>query len=300
MAHLSFAIICVIWGSSFILMKRAVVGMSPTSVAWWRLVTGGLALGLIYLLARRQPTLRREHWLPLLGIVLLGFVWPYSLQPAMIPHQGSAFVGMMVGFTPLLTILVSIPILGVWPTSRQVVGVLGALACLAALAGEGLHRHISPTGFALTISVPFAYAIANSWIRRSLGAIPSMELTLACLLLGGVILTPLAWMSPQPVVERATYQGAVTAAATLGLLGTGLSTYLFTRLVQSHGPLFAGMVTNVVPIGALMWGWADGETVTTLQIVALFGLIAMVSLVQFNRAPIVEPTARSLAAATDP
>jgi hypothetical protein len=60
------------------------------------------------------------------------------------------------------------------------------------------------------------------------------------------------------------------------------------------------MVTNVVPIGALMWGWADGETVTTLQIVALFGLIAMVSLVQFNRVPLVASTARPLAAATDP
>jgi len=282
MAHLSFLVICLIWGSSFILMKRATIGISPVEIAMWRVLTGGLALGLLSVLLRRPWTVQRRDLLPLLGIVLLGFVWPYTLQPALIPRIGSAFVGMMVGFTPLLTILVSIPLLGIWPTARQMVGVLGALVCLGLLAQEGLRREVSWEDLLLTISVPFAYAVANSWIRRSLGRLPSMELTLLCLLLSTLFLFPAACLTEDPAPwSSAIYWEAWGAAAILGVLGTGLSTYLFTQLVQTKGPLFAGMVTNVVPIGAVLWGVVDGETVTSQQVLALLGLISMVAIVQF-------------------
>ncbi|MFO0790481.1 MAG: hypothetical protein U0805_13585 [Pirellulales bacterium] len=50
---------------------------------------------------------------------------------------------------------------------------------------------------------------------------------------------------------------------------------LFNWLVVKEGPLFAGMVTYVVPTVALVWG-ADGETITSRQLVAMAGVLAMV------------------------
>jgi hypothetical protein len=44
------------------------------------------------------------------------------------------------------------------------------------------------------------------------------------------------------------------------------------------------MATNLVPIGALAWGWADHEQVTSRQILALIGLVSMVTVVQFGAA----------------
>jgi drug/metabolite transporter (DMT)-like permease len=60
--------------------------------------------------------------------------------------------------------------------------------------------------------------------------------------------------------------------------------YWFNYLVQHHGPLFAGMVTNVVPLGAVLLGWADQETVSPLQLAALIGIVIMVALVQYGGA----------------
>ena len=44
----------------------------------------------------------------------------------------------------------------------------------------------------------------------------------------------------------------------------------------------ASYATNVVPLGAVLWGWLDAETITPLQLTALAGVLAMVTLVQYR------------------
>jgi hypothetical protein len=44
------------------------------------------------------------------------------------------------------------------------------------------------------------------------------------------------------------------------------------------------MTTNVVPLGAVVWGWIDGEPISQSQFVAMLGILAMVSLVQYGGA----------------
>ena len=70
----------------------------------------------------------------------------------------------------------------------------------------------------------------------------------------------------------------------LGVIGTGLATFWFNRLVQDHGPLFAGMVTNLVPIGAVLIGWLDREDISLRQAGALVGIVISVACVQFRAA----------------
>ena len=77
---------------------------------------------------------------------------------------------------------------------------------------------------------------------------------------------------------------AVAALALLGIVGTGLTTFVFNKLIQDHGPLFAGMAMNLVPLGAVLLGWLDAEQVTWPQLAALVGIVAMVTLVQFRAA----------------
>ena len=185
MPYVWFAVVCLIWGSSFILMKRAMLCLSPVSIGAWRDFGGAAVLAVIFLLARRRSHFRRSDLLPLLGVAVLGFAWPHSIQPELVGRIGMAFVGMTVGMTPLLTILVSVPMLGVLPTPRQVFGIVGALICMAVLMGDGLSHHVALRDLLLALSVPLTYSIANCWIRRSLRHLPPLELTLLCLLMAG-------------------------------------------------------------------------------------------------------------------
>ncbi|MBS0261008.1 MAG: DMT family transporter [Planctomycetes bacterium] len=284
MPYLWFAFVSLVWGGSFILMKRGTAWLSPVEIAAWRVIGGALLLALVWWRLRKSHVLKRQDLPAVLLVVACGFVWPFTIQPYLISRVGSGFIGMMVSFTPLLTIASSVVLLKIYPERRQFWGVLGALACMGILIFDGLHRQIAPLHLALAFTVPLCYALANTVIRKSLSHVPALELSLVCLILAGAVLLTVAVATPfaRPAVSSEVAVQAVAAVAFLGVVGTGLATYLFNRLIQEQGPLFAGMATNVSPIGAVVFAWLDAEHVSLTQLGALAGVILMVVVVQFG------------------
>jgi len=283
MHHAIFLLICLLWGSSFILMKKAAVAFGPMTVAGGRVAGGAVLLvGLWLVIARgRRWPIRRSHAGGIALIAVVGLAYPFAIQPHLIhKHQDSAFFGMMPALVPLLTILISIPLLGIRPSMRQLIGVLGGLACLALLLDVGVSRAISAADLALGISIPTCYALSNTFAKRRFAEVHPLALTATALSSAAVLLLPLG-VAGEPVrADGGPLTLAVIALLILGVLGTGLAWYLFFILIQKRGPLFAGMVTYLIPLGALAWGWADDEPITARQIVALLGVLAMTWLVQ--------------------
>ena len=287
MAYVSFLFICLVWGASFILMKKGAVWFSPAAIGAWRVIGGAAVLGLACWWTRVPWAIRRRDLRAVAVVVACGFAWPFCVQPFLVARDGSAFIAMTVSFTPLITIAASIPLLGIYPARRQLFGVLGALGFMALLMWDGrMNRQIPIGDLGLALTVPLCYAVTNTVIRRSLSHVPPLELSFISLAAAGVILLPVALLVPfeRGSADMADRNAAIGSLLFLGIVGTGLTTFLFNRLIQHHGPLFAGMVTNLVPIGALVWGWADHERVTSLQLAALGGLVSMVTVVQFGAA----------------
>lgn len=301
MTSLSFAAVCLLFGSNFYLMSIALEGFGPATVGAGRIVGAIAVLMAIWRTTAPDTRLRRRDILPAVLIGLLANGYPAVVQPYLIQQTeaasrggGHSFYGVMVAFTPLLTILVSIPLLGVRPTWRQAVGVAAGLGFMGLLLRDGQKLGVTAPMLLLAISVPTAYAVANTYLRRRLAEAPAVPLTVAMLAAPTVILTTMAvweWSSaaapPTQTVGPAAQAGwpataPVAALLWLGTMGTGLVMWVFVRLVQSRGPLFAGMVTYVVPLIALGWGVRDGELITTRQQIAVAGVLAMVALVQYG------------------
>ena len=285
MPYVLFISLCAIWGTNFILMKKAGLWFSPLSVGALRVVGGALILGVVFAMRGCHWPLRREHIGALLFVVLLGYCWPFAIQPYLVEFCGSGFIGMMVTFVPLLTIMVSIPMLGVYPSPRQLVGVIGGLGFLILILADGIDREIKFVHILLAITVPLSYAICNTFIRRRFVGIAPLPLAFCCLAMSTVFLLPAAVANPiQAGADPEQLPRAIGCVALLGVVGTGLGALAFTKMLQDHGPLFASMVTYLIPAFALAWGWADGESITSLQIGALAGVLCMVALVQFGTA----------------
>lgn len=292
MAHVLFVIVALIWSASFLLMKYASLAYGPIGIAGLRCLTGGLVLGVfVSIRDRRLPWI--PDWKGLGLLILFSYLWPYSLQPVMVGRLSSGFVGMMVSLVPLLTILVSVPLLRKRPTTRQLVGVLLGLACMGELAADKIDRDATFLTILLATTVPLAYAIGNTWNKRRFQESDPLVLATVAMLASAVILIPLSAATEEVDVSD-HFLKATGAVLILGLLGTGLAMALFYWLIHRHGPLFAGMVTYLIPIGAVVLGWLDRETVSPVQVAALAGILITVAVTQYGAArPVVEDASLS-------
>lgn len=286
MAHVLFLLVCVIWGSSFILMKYADVAFGAMSIGAWRVTGGAVFLALVWVVTRRGrrwPMTRRDV-AGLSVIVLLGYCVPFVMQPYLIGKYGdSAFFGMMVALVPLMTMVVSAPLLRVRPTLRQMCGVAIGLLSLGVLMGIGIERNITGWDLLLAALVPVSYATSNTYVKRRFEKYPPLAVTLSSFIGASMLLLPVSFATESTQVDVDGFVMAVACLAILGVIGSGLATFLFFTIIQQRGPLFAGMVAYIVPVGAVCWGWLDGETVTRWQLVALVGVFAGVALVQTAR-----------------
>jgi drug/metabolite transporter (DMT)-like permease len=300
--HVAFLFCCFVWGGSFILMDRAAHALGPVAIGMGRMAGGAVAIGLYCLVTRSWVKPPRRDLFHMAVASLLCNVWPYVVQPYVMRQAGEhGFFGMMVAFVPLATIVVSIPMLGVWPTARQLAGVLGGLACMGLIVWDGTHRGMPPGLLALAMSTPLCYALGNTYLKWKLDHLPAAPLTAMFLAIGALALMPLE-LSPG-LLDRLRLSGpptphdwpmAIAALVTLGVFGTGFCILIFVHLIKTQGPLFAGMVTYVIPVVALAWGQFDREKLTSTQAAAIAGVLAMVALVQWNStakaASAIEPT----------
>ena len=280
MKHLIlFSLLCLIWGSSFILMKIAAPVFGPYSVSAYRLLLGGLTILPYFLLRKRASHFSRANILPLLMICFCGNIVPFTVQPIVIHHTGySGFVGSMVVFVPLFTILWSIPILKVHPTRRELIGTLGGLLGLIVMMWDGLKLDISLPYLLLACLVPLGYSLSNVIVKRFVTHVdPVFLATAVSLTAGSVVLcmTPLDTPDYGPGFTR-----GLVAMAVLAILCTGIAGCIFFVLVRDKGPLYAGLISYPIPCVAILWGLADGETVTWVQAVALLIVLCMVALEQ--------------------
>lgn len=262
--------------------------MGPVEIAIWRLFSGAAVVGVFWWNGRGSYRLTGRDLL-FLAFSALAFTAPPQVIQAYVLAQGfgHSFFGTMVAAIPLLTILVSVPMLGVLPTGRELFGVLGGLVCILFLVGDGIGRGMSVGLLALTLIIPLSSAFSNTFIKRYLSHVPAAPLTSMLLLAAGLVLLPMqffpslleAWKIGAPTGATVTSEAALYLML-LGVIGSGVSTMVFVWMVLKKGPLFAGMTTYVVPVLAMLWGTFDHESISSMQTFSIIGVLAMVALVQ--------------------
>jgi len=287
-AHLAFIFCCVVWGTSFILLERVTHVMGPVEIGIWRLLCGAGIVGSCWWLKRGAYRVSGRD-LALIGVSSLLFTAPPQIIQAYVLEQGfgHGFFGTMVAAIPLMTILVSVPMLGVRPTSRELIGVLVGLACIFLLVEDGMQRGMSLSLLALTMLIPLSSALSNTFYKWQLPHVPAAPLTTLILVVSAFALMPLqatpgllASMHVGAPVGVEVSPDAVIYLLLLGIVGSGVSTMTYIWLVLKRGPLFAGMTTYVVPVIALLWGTLDHEAISGQQVVAIAGVLTMVAIVQ--------------------
>lgn len=279
MQYLLFIITSLIWGSAFFLMKKAGLAFGPLTIGATTTFGGALVLWVSWLVKQKAWQIRRQHLMPLLIVSLLGYIFPYVTQPFLVKLIGHGFIGMMVALVPIFTILVSIPLLGVYPSRKQFLGILIGVVCLFLMVIDGLDRNVSWFYLLMALSVPLCYAVANTLIHRSLHDLPPVILVALFMSTATIALSPLALIFETITIDN-NFVTAIVAILLLSVFARGIAMLFFYKMIKTNGPLFAGMVTYVIPIEALMWSWVDNERITLMQVSAILIVLLVVGVVQ--------------------
>ena len=290
--YLLFLLLCLVWGSNFIMMERASHAFGPVAVGIGRLIGGAGVLALIWWLGGKRYRIAPRDLLKIALVTFLATAVPFVIQPYLVSRGfGHSYFAVMVSLVPLVTIVISVPMLGQWPSVRQVVGIVGGLVCMGFIVEDGSSRGMSTGLLTLALLVPCTYAIGNTFVKWKLSHLPALPLTTLLLGVAALMLLPLqlspaaqAAIGVAPPAAPYDWALAIGAMVASGVVATGLAVLVFIHLVIQQGPLFAGMVTYVVPVLALGWGMLDNETITTQQLLAMAGVLAMVALVQVGAA----------------
>jgi drug/metabolite transporter (DMT)-like permease len=271
-------VLALIWGSSFILMKRGLFHegrpvLTPFQLASARLAIAWLALS--PLLLRHGPELRK-HWLPLLGSGVLGNGIPAFLFATAQSRISSALSGMLNSLTPLFALLIGAALFGQRVRSIQLAGVLlglaGAIGLIALGSSDGLPAW-SVHAF-LVVVATICYGMSANIVKQKLYMLPAAATAALALTFVGPIGLALVFASGLPATLAAHPHGwsALGHVALLATLSSALALVLWNVLLKRTSALWASSVTYLMPVVAIGWGLLDGEALGLGQL----GMIALV------------------------
>ena len=263
--------LAIIWGSSFILMKRGMLCYSSGQVAAMRIFIAFLCL--LPFTWSKIKTLQKKDWKYLIASGFLGNGIPAFLFTYAETGISSSLAGILNSLTPLFTLIVGYFLFKSKVRAINILGVLigfGGTAWLL-LDSPGGHQQVQLSYALLVILATVCYAFSVNIIKTYLHHLDSILISGGALLVVG----PLCglYLCFTDILSRsATNPMALTSFMyifVLGFMGTAVSLLYFNKLIKMSSALFASSTTYFIPIVALFWGMADHESMGYQQVVAM-------------------------------
>jgi drug/metabolite transporter (DMT)-like permease len=245
-----FALMSVIWGIPYLMIKVAVRDFSPATLVCCRTVLGSLIL--VPIAARRgelRPLLR--YWKPVLVYTFFEIGISWLLLSKAETQLTSSLSGLLIAAVPLVG-----AVLAFATGSRgslgpiQLLGLLIGLGGVAALAGLDVG-HAQLWSLAAIGAVVICYATGPWIVSRYLDDAPRLGVVAASLALTAIAYLPAALTELPSRVPPGT---VIASVVTLGVVCTALAFPLFFDLIGQVGPVRATVITYVNPAVALLLG----------------------------------------------
>ncbi|MFL0103716.1 DMT family transporter [Tenacibaculum maritimum] len=263
-------ILSIVWGSSFILIKKSLQGVTPIQLGALRMLITAFFLLLIGFKSIKK--IEKKHWKYVAYSAALGTFFPVFLFAFAIRGIDSAIVSILNSLTPFHTFIFGALVFGFSFKKKQFIGILLGLVgtLILIFKGAALHPDQNYWYALLIIIASIGYAFNVNIIKRYLYDLDALAITTGNFLLLIIpALLVLIFSNFFLTFEMNQETGeALGYIIILSVVGTGIAKVLFNKMVHLSSPIFAASVTYLIPVVAVIWGIIDGEKLSLLQLLA--------------------------------
>lgn len=276
-------LLALMWGSSYILIKKSLIAFSPVQLACLRIGISAIAFFPLFLL--RFKKVDWTKWKHLVVVGLAGSAIPAFLFSYAQTEISSSTAGLLSSLTPLFTLLLGIVVYKLPMAWSKVMGVILGLIGAACLIVFGKDSQVGGNmwyGLLVVFGTGF-YAWSSNTVHVFLRDMSSLTISAVSFFFMGlpVLLALLLGTNFLEVMETSSHAWVSLGYVTiLALGGTVVASVVFFKLVQMTDAVFASTVSYIIPMIALGWGVFDGETITVFH---FFGMGLILSGVYISR-----------------
>ena len=272
-------VLAFIWGSSFILIKKGLLGLTPFQLGSLRILFAAIFLLIIGF--KTLPKIPHTQWKYIVLTSLFGTFIPVYLFSVAQTQIASAVSAILNSLTPLNTLILGILGFGLSFKRQQIIGVIIGLigSVLLILNGAANHPEQNYYYAILVVIASICYATNVNLIKKYLSDLSPLTIStgnfVVMIIPAFVVLYFSHFFDRVQLVET---QSAVFYIMILGVVGTGIANIIFFRLIQLSSPVFATSVTYLIPVVAFFWGLLDNEMLTSIQFLGAFIILVGVYL----------------------
>ena len=285
-AWISLFILVLIWGSSFILIKRGLEVYSSIEVGAIRIF-----VSFVVLLPIAIQRIKTTPWSKIKYIIIIGIIGtgiPAFLFAKAQTQIDSSVAGILNSLTPLFTLFIGYSFFKQKTSWINVIGIflglLGAIGLIHSTSNGSFEFHFS---FAfLIIIATILYAVHSNMIKYYLNQVHPYTITSLGFFFIGIPVTIILFLFtsfPTTLVSHPDGFKAFMYVAILGVFASAIAIVLYNRLIQITNAVFASSVTYFVPMLALLWGINDGEKIPFIAFIYMGTLLFGVMLVNKNK-----------------
>lgn len=282
---LLLVILSIIWGSSFILIKKSLEHFNPFQVGSLRVLIAGIILLPIAIANYKLFPKKHLKWLILAAFT--GNFIPMFLFPIAETEISSSIAGIINSMMPIFVIIVGALVWKFETTKKQIVGTLISFTGVCILAfGGGNSGEFKIIPILLLLLATLCYALSTTTVKSKLMEVSSTVLSAFVfsfvLFFPSIIALTSTGFFSEFSFSRDNLIGLMFVSL-LSVFGTGLAMMMNYRLLKVSTPLFASTVTLVMPIVAIIWGIIDGEKLTYIQFIGAGIIIAGLIFLRTNQ-----------------
>jgi len=281
LAIVLLVVLSLMWGTSFILIKKGLTVFSPEEVGALRVAAASLVL--LPVAVFRLGSLRVRHFAKLLASGMMGIFIPAFLFATAQTQIPSSVAGILNTLTPAFTLVVGVLFFRQRFRWTAIAGLALAFggSLLLMLARENGRVEGVNLYTLLIVAACVLYGTNLNFVKFKIADLHPLTITSVALMMLGplALLYLLGFTSFAQTVSNTPGAWKVAGyVVLLGIMSTALATYLFYRLVQISTPLLASSVTYFMPVVAVLWGVLDNEVLYPGHLIGMVAIVAGVYL----------------------